>query len=216
MLTALYQILLGSILLSLVHASIPNHWLPLVAIGKTEKWSRRETLGVTAITGTAHTLSTIIIGIIVGLLGYQLSSSYELITKVAAPAILVALGIIYVLMDLRKNKLHKHHHHLNPDEITKSKGKNKTAIIATLAFGMFFSPCLEIEAYYFTASKLGWLGIAIVSAVYFFITVSGIMTLVFFGLKGIEKIKSHFMEHHEFMVSGIVLILLGIISFFIE
>jgi len=203
--------------LSIIHASIPNHWLPLVAIGKAERWSRKETISVAAITGAAHTLSTIIIGIIVGLLGYQLSSSYEYITKIAAPVILVALGLIYIVLDFRKNKIHNHHHHhLDAEELTKSKGKSKTAIIFTLVIGMFFSPCLEVEAYYFTASRLGWTGIAIVSSVYFFITVAGIMLLVYFGLKGIEKIKSHFMEHHEFLVSGIVLVLLGIIAFFIE
>lgn len=30
------SIVLGSFLLSIVHALVPNHWIPLVAIGKTE------------------------------------------------------------------------------------------------------------------------------------------------------------------------------------
>ena len=36
----LLQIFFGSFILSLIHALIPNHWIPLVAIGRTEKWTR--------------------------------------------------------------------------------------------------------------------------------------------------------------------------------
>ncbi len=42
--TSFIQVLFGSIALSIVHASIPNHWLPLIAIGRTERWTHRETL----------------------------------------------------------------------------------------------------------------------------------------------------------------------------
>ena len=199
-------------MLSLVHASIPNHWLPLVAIGKTEKWSRKETLTVTAITGFAHTLSTIIIGIIVGLVGYKLSSSYKFISTVAAPAVLIAIGLIYILNDYIERAHNHHHHHVEIDQNV--KGKTKTAVILSLAVSMFFSPCLEIEAYYFVASSLGWPGIVTVSIVYLFVTVAGMMTLVYLAAKGIEALEWHFLEHHERLVSGVVLILLGIFGFF--
>ncbi len=210
------HIVIGSIILSLVHASIPNHWLPLIAIGRTEKWEINETLGVTFITGFAHISSTLLIGIIIGVLGYELSSTYNFIAKIAAPFILILLGIIYIILNLQENHKHNHHHHIDEEEIIKEKGRNKKAIVTSLAIGMFFSPCIEIEAYYFTASRIGWLGIVTVSIVYFIITISGMMLLVFLGMKGIEKFKFHFMEHNEKFVSGIVLIFLGIIAFFIE
>ncbi len=40
------QLLVGSIVLSLVHAAIPNHWLPIIAVGKSERWSRAEILWI--------------------------------------------------------------------------------------------------------------------------------------------------------------------------
>jgi len=206
--------LIGSFALSLLHAAIPNHWLPLVSIGKAEKWERKETLSVTAITAVAHTLSTLIIGIVVGVLGYQLSTTYSFITKTAAPIILITLGMIYLFVDYRAKR--NHHLHIDEKVLAKKNLKSKTAIVTSLAVAMFFSPCLEIEAYYFTASKLGWTGITIVSVIYFTITLLGMLLLVYFGLRGIEKFKFHFMEHHEKLLSGIVLILLGIITFFIE
>lgn len=208
------QILIGSVLLSLIHASIPNHWMPLIAIGKTEKWNVRDTLSVTAITGIAHTLSTIMIGIIVGILGYKLSSTYQSITKIAAPLILITLGLIYIILDRRQSQHHAHHQ-INSDEFLNKKDTSKTAIIITLSIGMFFSPCIEIEAYYLTASSIGWLGIITVSVIYFFVTIMGMLLLVYFGTKGLEKLNFHFMEHHEKLVSGVTLVILGIIAFFI-
>ena len=205
------QILIGSLVLSVIHASIPNHWIPIVAIGKTEKWSRNETLWVTAITGGAHTISTISVGIIVGLVGHKLSSTHEFVTRVVAPLILVILGVIYLIVDLKRS-----HHHRNPVEIGSIPKKSKFLIIASLGTAMFFSPCIEIEAYYFTAGILGWPGIAVVSVVYLIVTVLGMLLLVDLGCKGAERIKWHFLEDHEKKAMGMVLIALGIFTYFIR
>ena len=209
------QIITGALLLSVLHASIPNHWLPLVALSKTEKWNERTTLGITAVTGFAHTLSTIIIGIIVGFLGYKLSESYSLITRVIAPSLLILLGVIYLILSLRQNQHHHHHHHHSEFHMDDVKKKTTVAIILALSVSMFFSPCLEIEVYYFVASKLGWKGIISVSVIYTFITIAGMLLLVWLGMKGVKKIKSHFLEHHEKTITGALLILLGISGFFI-
>ncbi len=214
---ALFQIFLGSLLLSLVHAAIPSHWLPLIALGKAEKWTDRETLIITAITGSAHTISTIIIGFIVGLVGYKLSESYHFITKIIAPLILIALGLIYFFLEYRHSliKTSHQHHHIHVDEIVQ-KRKSKKSIVLALSIAMFFSPCLEIEIYYFTASRLGWMGIVMVSVVYFFVTVFGMMFLVHFASKGVRKLNWHFLEHHDKLISGIVLLLVGLLAFFVE
>jgi len=209
----LSQIIIGAFLLSLVHASIPNHWLPLVVLSKSENWKDRFTLGVTAIAAFTHTLSTIIIGIIVGFLGYRLAGSYSFIIEKVAPGILVLLGIIYLALNIRHH--HRHHHHHGVD-IKDAKKKTTAAIILALLVSMFFSPCLEIEAYFFVASNLGWKGIIAVSVVYTVITILGMLLLVWLGLKGIKKINSHFLEHHEKTITGILLIALGIAGFFIS
>ncbi len=214
--TGLSQIIMGAFLLSIVHASIPNHWIPLVALSKSENWNEKSTMGITAIAGFSHTLSTIIIGIIVGFLGHQLSNSYSFIVGVIAPSLLILLGIIYLVLSIRENKHHHHHHHSHEIHIDDARKKTTAAIILTLVISMFFSPCLEIEAYFFVASKLGWQGIIAVSVVYTAITIAGMLLLVWLGMKGIRKIKSHFLEHHEKTITGALLIVLGIAGYFIR
>ena len=212
----MFQIFLGSLILSTIHALIPNHWLPLIAVGKTEKWTRSQTLWATAITGVAHTLSTIIIGIVVGLIGYKLSSSYSAISETIAPAILIGLGLIYIVLDLRS---HHHHHHHDHNRPVNDPGKNRSrwvTILTSLSIAMFLTPCIEIEAYYFQAGTIGWIGIFIVSAVYLLTTLVVMLFLVSLGLKGANTFKSGFLEHHEKRITGMVLVALGILALFVH
>ena len=212
----MYQVFIGSLVLSLIHALIPNHWIPLIAFSKTEKWSTGQTMWATAITGFSHTLSTIFIGIIVGVAGYKISVKYSHVSNVVAPIVLTGLGLIYVLLDFTGG----HHHHEEHDQTMTSSGKTGKAklraILISLSVAMFLTPCFEIEAYYFQAGTLGWTGIFIVSAVYLVITVLVMLLLVYLGLKGIRTFNSHFLEHHEKGITGVVLIFLGIIAYMVK
>ncbi len=205
------QIIIGTSVLSIIHLAAPHHWLPIVAISKAEAWSLRESLPITLIAGFSHTLSTIGIGVIIGLIGRQLFAFHQLVTRVAAPLILGILGTIYIILGLRGRY---HHHHrraaVNPT-------RTKTALIASLSMVMFLTPCVEIEAYYFTAGALlGWPGITIVSIFYITITIIGLLLLVYLGTKGMGRVRLHFIEDHEKGIVGVVLIVLGLFAYFVE
>lgn len=55
-----------------------------------------------------------------------------------------------------------------------------------------------------------------VAAIYLIVTVAGSILLVTLASKSIEKFKWHFLEHHEKKITGIVLIALGLLSYFIK
>ena len=207
----MWQVFVGSIVLSIIHALIPNHWLPLIAIGKTERWTQRETLSATLITALAHIASTIIIGIVVGFIGYKLSGAFELISSIIAPLVLVILGLVYLITDL----LHAHHHEHSHLSVNKN-AKSRFAILASLSLAMFLSPCIELEAYYFQAGTLGWTGILVVSVVYALVTPSLMVLLVYLGTKGLDRFNWHFLEHHMRKITGIILIVLGLLAYFVH
>ncbi|MFT3753024.1 MAG: hypothetical protein QM800_09160 [Paludibacter sp.] len=209
----MWQIFLGSLLLSLIHALIPHHWIPIIAISKTEKWTNKEAIFATFITGLSHMISTIVIGIIVGFIGIKLAESYSSITSIAAPTILLAIGIVYLILDLRAKH---HHHHFELEEVATKHKKSKTAILTSLSIAMFLTPCVEIEAYYFQAATFGWAGIFIVSAVYLVMTLLFMFGLVYLGLKGVNKLNLSYLEHHAKRITGLVLIALGIVAYFVE
>jgi len=210
------SLIIGSLLLSITHALIPNHWFPLAAVSKSENWTKMETAQVTALTGFLHTLSTIIIGIIIGFIGYKLGDTIEIVSEIYAPVILIGLGSYFIIKNLR-DKSHTHCH-INPEQIKQASKKSKAAIITALGTMMFFSPCVEIEAYYFTAGQFGWTGILLLSAIYLFVTVFVMIIIVELSRKSIDILnkKLHFLEHYEKLITGVILILLGILSFFIH
>ena len=204
------QILVGSLILSMLHALIPSHWIPLVAIGRAERWSRVEMLWVTAVTGGAHALGEVVLGVIVGLVGYRLSASYEIVTRVVAPLVLVALGVVYLI----GGAFHPHHEHY--PSVTGDSKRSKSAIVSSLATAMFFSPCIEIEGYFFAAGAYGLVGILAVAAIYTVLTVTGMVVFVDLARRGIQKIQSRFLDRHDRTVTGTVLILLGAVAFLVR
>jgi nickel/cobalt transporter (NicO) family protein len=208
------QLLASAFLLSIVHATIPNHWLPIVAIGKGESWSRSLTLRATLITGFAHIASTILIGLIVGWAGLQFATRYHSLFRIIAPSILVTLGIIYILLYLKNKMPHFHHHHHHHEEEKIKKG-SVPAIIISLAVSMFFSPCIELETYYFKAGDFGWQGILSVSLIYLIVTVGMMVLLVYLALRGLAKLNLHSLEHNERLIIGMILILTGVLIVFI-
>lgn len=200
------DILIGVVLLSAIHAAIPSHWLPVVAISKAEHWSRATALGITTIIGAAHTLSTVLIGIVIGVIGKELHEVFDHVTHIVAPLVIIVWGMIYLIL----GEGHSHHHAIDERQTSR---KSKAALIASLSIAMFFSPCLEIQAYFFNVGIYGWLGIVSVALVYVIVSILGMVTLVFFGLRGVEKIKLTLLERHERSVTGIVLIILGILVY---
>lgn len=204
----MYSIFIGSLLLSLLHAVIPNHWLPILAIGRKDNWTLQEVTWVTFLSGLAHALSTIAIGIVLGMLGVQLANRIEYFTHFIAPAILIVIGIFFIYQHHR----HKHFHLHQTPKPTLTKKK----IITALVFAMFLSPCMEIEAYFLLAGTKGLWAVLSIAALYLTITVSGMVLWVRIAYKGILKLNWHNLEHKSGIITGWTLVITGVVSFFIS
>lgn len=198
------SIIIGGLVLSVLHALIPNHWLPVLAISRKENWTLSQTTYVTFISGLSHALSTVLIGVIIGFVGVKLAGHVESFTHIIAPIILIGLGLLYIYRHHR----HKHFHlHAEPKVVSKDK------VIFSLVLAMFFSPCLEIEAYYLMAGAHGWIQIIVLSVLYTVVTVGGMVVWVRLTYKGLMKLNWHSIEHNAGIITGVTLVLTGIISF---
>ena len=201
------QIILGSLLISVLHGLIPNHWLPVVAIGRKEKWTLREVTEVTFISGLAHAASTILIGILLGLAGVKINQRWNGYFHLFAPAVLILIGVYFIYQHYR----HKHFHLQQPIDINRSKGK----IVIALVVAMFFSPCMEIEAFFLMAGGHGWWLIFLLAAMYGMVSVAGMIVWVRLAYRGLLKLNWHKLEHNAGIITGVALVATGILSFFI-
>ena len=205
---AMLSLITGTALLAIVHALIPNHWLPLVAVARAEGWRPREVNLVTFFAALAHVLSTVALGLVLGLIGQELRDQYGSAVGMVGSVLLIVFGLIYYTVNL------PHHHHAKNDVDGYRRSKGRWVMLFVLL--MFLSPCLEVESLFLSAGAYGMQLVTLLSIVYAVVSISGIMVLVHLGSRGVKLLGGHFIEHNEKRISGVVLILVGIISFFLH
>jgi nickel/cobalt exporter len=201
------QIIFGSLLISILHGLIPNHWLPIVSIARKEQWTQEQTTQVTFLSGLAHAASTVLIGLLLGVAGVQLHERWNYYFHLFAPITLILIGVYFVHQHYR----HKHFHLQTPIPTNRPKSK----IIAALAIAMFLSPCMEIEAFFLMAGSHGWWLILLLAVMYGIVSVVGMIIWVRLAYSGLLKLNWHKLEHNAGIITGIALVMTGILSFFI-
>lgn len=205
----MFSVVTGTVLLAMVHALIPNHWLPLVAVARAEKWKVKDVTTITFFSALAHVLGTVALGLVLGLIGKELSEKYGKAINVASSIVLIVFGLIYYTVNL------PHHHHSSQKDVVQYKRSKRKWILIFIVM-MFLSPCLEVESLFLSAGAYGMSLVILLSVVYAIVSISGILLLVTLGYKGVNLLPAEFIEHNEKRISGSVLILVGIASFFIH
>lgn len=203
------DVIIGSALLSMLHAILPNHWLPILAVGQRQKWALSETLVVTGVGALAHSLSTIAIGFLMGYLGSELSERFSHIISFLGPSLLIAMGVFFLYQ-------HHAHHHFHISEARLKSLNSKTKIVLALTAAMMLSPCLEISGYFFYAGTMGIEKIAIIAIIYASCTIVGMLTWVWWLYPHVKKMDWHALEHKAGLIAGWILILTGVIGFFLH
>lgn len=196
-------IFISAIVISLLHGLIPSHWMPLLVLGKTFKWSQRKLLWISFKAAFFHSISTVIIGISIALLGKELEAELDIFTHAISAAILILIGIWFLFR-------HYHHHHFHLEDV-KDKSVNK--IILSLNIAMFFSPCLEVTGQFLLLGSKGFNAVLLLALVYTLITIASMLIWVSISSKLMSKIDSHKWEHNIGLASGIILILTGVLLY---
>ena len=200
-------LLTGTIMLSLLHGLIPSHWLPVLALKEKFNWQGSKTVRIAAMAALAHSLSTFMLGVFLGLFSLSLAEMLNSYTRWVIPALLIAIGFYFIIQ-------HHRHHHFHFNEKQKLDQAGATQVVTLLVFMMFLSPCLEIEAYFLMAGTHGWPMILTVGLLYTIVSVLGITFWVYLAQRGLHRFNWHRLEHNTGLVSGCILIITGIISFF--
>jgi nickel/cobalt transporter (NicO) family protein len=205
----MFSLLAGTFFLAIVHALIPNHWLPLVAVARAEQWKPKDVTWITFIAALAHVLGTVALGFVLGTIGKELQDEYGNIIYVVSSILLIVFGLIYYTVNL------PHHHHSSQKDVAQYK-RSRGKWIFIFIIMMFLSPCLEVESLFLSAGAYGMGSVSLLAVIYAIVSITGILLLVNLGYRGVNLLPAHFIEHNEKRISGIVLILVGIISFFLH
>jgi hypothetical protein len=217
-------LLLGTLSLAAVHALIPSHWLSFALVGRMQRWSVRRTLLITALAGTGHVLMTVVVGLVLAAAGKAFWNSLHIphaLERATTSLLLIALGVYFALFAHRGHHgcTHKHDHdyHAHPENGDNHTGKlgSVTTVFGALALGMTLSPCLELLGIYVGATQFSWTILLGVSALMAVTTLSIMLTLVWLTVSGLQRWNLRWLERKEGPIVGGILILLGILLFFV-
>src|ERR1035437_10221369 len=75
--TFLYTLILTGFGVAFLHAAIPTHWLPFVAVGRARGWSHRRILASVALAGGGHVIATTVLGVGLAWFGFELNERFD-------------------------------------------------------------------------------------------------------------------------------------------
>jgi ABC-type nickel/cobalt efflux system permease component RcnA len=91
------------------HAILPDHWVPLAVVGRTQRYSLARVARLSALAGVAHVLVSLVLGAIIVVVGLQLRSSVEGAQSTIIGSLLVLTGLGFAALELTGHG-HSHSH----------------------------------------------------------------------------------------------------------
>jgi ABC-type nickel/cobalt efflux system permease component RcnA len=199
---------LSAAFVGLVHSLAPGHWLPVVLMAKTRRWSLKTAVLGAIVAASGHIFLSILLGLVSIWFGVQLFSQYEAQIEKYAGLALGAFGLIYAGFSyFRHSSCHGHTHH-GPDP-----RNQKTPFVFLFSLGL--SPCVAVlpvfaaaasEGYFTTTMTLISFSIGVLLALV------GSTLLVSLGL---VKLDHPIFEHFGDVITGFGVALMGLILFFL-
>lgn len=206
-----------------LHSILPDHWVPLAVIARTQRWSIAHVARVSFLASVGHVLTSLILAGVIAAVGLEFRHTLETEQGRIVGAILVLTGIAFLIWSLTGHGHHHHHdHHHDHDHHHHDHGAHPvggegTAFrrFAAIAgpFGAAASPDLTILPVALAASAIG-LGAVLGTLVAFTIATLGtfVVLTVAATLAGYQ-VKGEWLEEHGTLITAFVLISIGIVVY---
>jgi nickel/cobalt transporter (NicO) family protein len=224
-----------------LHSVIPTHWLPFVVAARTQRWTKTKTLAVTGFAGVGHVIFTTALGVLIVWGGMAINSRIGNAFPYLAGGALIALGIFYLVRQMKGDHghvhlfgshSHEHHshdhgdHNHHPDDSIEdeervlerdwSRQRSDWAAITGLVLLLTFSPCEAFLPVFLTGAKYGWLGFALLSTVLAVATITGMITFTSLTMLGLQRLRFKTLERYEPLIVSAVFCILGVLVIILE
>ncbi|MEW6455355.1 MAG: hypothetical protein AB1410_01395 [Acidobacteriota bacterium] len=194
-------LILSCVSIAIVHSLAPDHWIPFSVLARSQNWKSNKLFLIVFISGVAHILSSLILGLIGLVFGVALERLSLIETKKSLIAgwLIIGFGIAYAIWGLKKVK-EKHF------DLT----KNQILTFWSLFLIFIFGPCEPLIPLMFLSYSYGIKGIITISILFSFFTISMMEILTFLSLRGIKLIPVQRIERWSHVSAGIIIIIIGI------
>src|SRR5947209_6776269 len=106
--TSIPLLLLAAGTVGFLHSILPDHWVPLAVVARTQHWTIARTARTSLLASVGHVLTSIVLGGILALVGLQFRHAVESQQGHIVGVVLVVTGVGFFLWGLSG---HGHHHH---------------------------------------------------------------------------------------------------------
>lgn len=197
---------LSAAFVGLVHSLAPGHWLPVVLVSKTRRWSLKKGILGAVISASGHIVLSIGLALIAIQVGAHLFIEQEATIERYAGLAVGVFGLIYAAFAFfRHSSCHGHTHH-GPDP----KGQKDPYLFLFLTG---FSPCIAALPLFGAAATLSSAALVFTLAAFaagVLAALIGATVLVSFG---IMKLDHPILEHYGDVITGLGVALMGLALF---
>jgi nickel/cobalt transporter (NicO) family protein len=195
------------------HAILPDHWVPLAVVGRTQRYSLARVARLSGLAGVAHVLVSLILGAVIIAVGLQFRSKIESAQNAIVGGLLIATGVGFAVMELTgRGHTHDHEHepqHEQEHEHEHEHGPRRSALAVMVPFGAAASPDLTILPVFLAATTAG-AGAAIGSLVVFAaVTIITIVTLTLVATAGGYQVGGRWLDRWGNAITSGVLLVIG-------
>jgi hypothetical protein len=236
-------LLLAAAVVAVLHAILPDHWVPLAVVARTQRWSLLQVARVSALASAGHVLTSLLLAGIVAEVGFQFAHQIDAEQGHLIGVVLVLTGLGFLVWGMTG---HGHHHaagHGHPHDALgydhtpnhrhtdddrhphphdHEQGDLPTRREQTLArrlaaiavpFGVAASPDLTILPVALAASALGRGAVGGVLLLFAGMTMATFIGLAVLATLAGYQIKGEWLERNATTITALVLMAIGVVAY---
>ena len=229
-------------LVGVLHTLAPDHWAPITLLARQQGWTRARTLRAAALAGTGHTVSTLIIAVLVWSAGALFAARFGHIVSAVSSVALIAFGTWIAVGSLREMRRHGHsrlghahlhrhaggleHRHWHEHHQTEWHADGNLALTVihehehrassrtALLLILGSSPMVEGIPAFLAASRYGVGQLLLMALVFGACTITTYVVLCDVSTRGAQNVSFGRFERYGEVLSGALIAVLGLIFIF--
>lgn len=197
------MMLISALLVGVLHALAPDHWIPFTTIGASEKWSGKKLNLIVFLAGLMHLLSAFVLG----LLAIRLGVSLARLTRIESwradifSYLLMGFGIATILWGL------KYH---TEQKLSSTYGR-ESRLFWTYFTLFVFGPCEPLIPVMFAAALKGWQSLLLSSILFSIGTLTTMLVTVNVLTRAFTSEKLFLIRRWSPISTGAAIALTGVV-----
>jgi len=213
----------------ILHSILPDHWVPLAVVGRTQRWSLFRVARVSALASAGHVVASVVLAGIIAAIGLQFQRQLETQQGHIVGAVLILTGVGFLIWGLTSHSHDHDHGHSHDHETAHAHEESHTQTghaapprqqtlarrLAAIAvpFGVAASPDLTILPVALAASAVGRGAVVGVIVVFALLTMATFIGLTVLATLAGYQIKGEWLERHANTITAVVLIAIGVVAY---